>query len=387
MKKMLFVVLFLFLFPSVVFAEDEGFGIIDEYAELYGTEIEKSAEKVDNVDFGKLVPGFDISEIISGLARGESVFSVQEILNKGADLLAGEIRNVLKILVFVVAVGVLSTYLAGMQSSFNGKEAVNAAFFVCYLVIVGIVAAAFLETVSCGKAVISNLSVFMKNMAPIALVATASSGAVVSASAFEIILIGVIEITEWILESFFIPLILMTAALCAVNNLSESLNAEKLVQFLNKTVKWGIGLVMTLFVGIMGLQSIVSGSADGLTVKVTRFATSHLIPLVGGALSETVETVMNCSVVIKNAVGVMGIITVILIVAVPVIKISACLIMFRLCAAILQPVCDKKIVKCISEFADAISSVFGLVAVVAVMFVVMLTIIINMGNSAILLGR
>lgn len=387
MKK-IWVLFFIFLlFPINVFSAEESFDIIDEYVEFYGAEIEKTTEEIDNVNFGELVPGFDVDEILSGLAKGENIFSLQKILNKGTELFAGEIRDVLKILVFVIAVGVLSTYLAGMQSSLNGKETVNAAFFVCYIVIAGIIASAFLETVSCGKNVISNLSVFMKNMAPIALVATAASGAVISASAFEIILIGVIETTEWILESFFIPLILMTAALCAVNNLSEGLNVEKLVQFLNKTVKWGIGLVMTLFVGIMGLQSIVSGSADGLTVKVTRFATSHLIPLVGGALSETVETVMNCSVVIKNAVGVMGIITVVLIVAVPVVKISACLLMFRLCAAILQPVCDKKIVKCISEFADAISSVFGLVAVVAVMFVVMLTIIINMGNTAVILGR
>ncbi|MBO5955235.1 MAG: stage III sporulation protein AE, partial [Clostridia bacterium] len=180
---------------------------------------------------------------------------------------------------------------------------------------------------------------------------------------------------------------LMSAALGVVNNLSENINAQKLVQFLNKVSKWGIGLVMTLFVGVMGLQGLVSGSADGLTVKVTKFAASNLIPLVGGALAETVETVMNCSVVIKNAVGVLGIIMVVLIVAVPVLKVAACLMMFRLCAAVLQPISDKRIVKCISELADSISSVFGIMMVVSVMFIIMLTIIINVGSTAALLGR
>ncbi len=386
MKKVLMIICFFSFFVLPVQADDTA-EIMDSYSEFYGDEIERGTENLDDVNFNNIVPGFDVSEILSGLAKGESLFSVQGILNRGTEIFVGEVRAVAKILIFVIAIGVLSTYLGSMQGCFAKHGAVDAAFFVCYLVIVGIVASAFLESVSCGKTAISNLAVFMRNMAPVALAATAASGAVVSASVFEVVLMGVIEVTEWILEVFFIPMILMTAALSAVNNLSETLNAEKLVQFLNKTVKWGIGIIMTLFVGIMGMQSIVSGSADGLTLKVTKFATSNLIPLVGGALSETVETVMNCSTVIKNSVGVVGIIAVVLIIAIPFAKLSACLLMFRLCAALLQPLCDKRIVKCVSEFADSVSSVFGLVAVVSVMFVIMLTIIINMGNTAVILGR
>ena len=144
---------------------------------------------------------------------------------------------------------------------------------------------------------------------------------------------------------------------------------------------------MTLFVGIMGLQGVVTGSADGLTVKVTKFAAANLIPMVGGILSESVETVMNCSVVIKNSVGVLGIIFVILIAAVPILKVTASLIVFRLCAAVVQPISDKKIVKCISELADSIAGILALMVAVAVMFIIIITIIINVGNSAAMLGR
>lgn len=388
MKK-LFVILFFLITVTesiTIFASDN-MEILDDYAKMFGEEIEEGTKNLKNTDFDKLIPGFNAQELLSGIAKGENAFSIQKIMNKGIELFAGEIKATLKILVFIFAIGILCTYITSMQNSLKGQGASNAAFFVCYLVITGMAAAAFVDVVDCGKTVISNLAVFMRTMAPVALVTLASSGAIASATTFEIIVMGVIEISQWLLENLFVPMIVMSAALSLVNNMTEKLNAEKLVQFLNKATKWGIGIVMTLFVGVMGLQGLVSGSADGLTVKVTKFATTNLIPLVGGALSETVETVMNCGVIIKNSVGVAGIIVVILIVAVPVLKVAACLMMFRLCAAILQPISDKRIVKCISELADSISGIFGMMIVFAVMFIIMLTIIINVGNSAALLGK
>ncbi len=392
MKKLIFILGFIFLFPTCVVAErpggsEDAFNIIDQYTKMYGEELAEGVKSLEDTDLGSLVPGFDAEEILSGLARGENILSVHGIFDKGAELLAGEIRDTLKILIFIPVIAVLTTYLTNMQESFDGKGATKAAFFVCYLIIAGLSAAAFLETVQSGREVIKNISVFMRILVPVSLVTLASSGALASATTFEMVFMGVIEITQWLIDKFFIPVILMTAAISLVNNLSENLNAEKLVQFMNKTTKWGIGIVMTLFVGIMGLQGVVAGSADGLTVKVTKFAAANLIPMVGGILSESVETVMNCSVVIKNSVGVLGIIFVILIAAIPILKVTASLIVFRLCAAVVQPISDKKIVKCISELADSVAGILALMVAVAVMFIIIITIIINVGNSAAMLGR
>ena len=245
------------------------------------------------------------------------------------------------------------------------------------VIALGIAAATPMETVNCGKNLVGNIAVFMRIMVPVVMTTLVTSGAPVSASSFELVMVGIIEITEWIIEIFFIPMLMMTAALSIVNNLSESVNAEKLVQFMNKMLKWGIGIIMTVFVGVMSLQGIVSGGADGLTLKITKFATSNLIPIVGGSLAETVDTVISCGAVIKNSVGVLGVIIVILMSAVPILKIGACLIMFRLCAAVLQPISDKRIVKCISELADTVAGVMGLTSAVTVMFIILLTIVIR----------
>lgn len=360
--------------------------IIDEYAKLYGDGITRGINSLDGAEIEKVVPGFSAGEIIADVAKGKNIFSIRGIYDRGVSLLAGEVRQTAKIAAFILALSVLCTYLTNIRANLGGGAS-ETAFFVCYTVIAGIAAAAFLDVIQCCRSVTENISVFMRVIVPVVMAGLVSSGAVVSATSFEALLIGVIEVTEWIIETLFIPLLMMAAAMNIVNNLSERLQADKLVQLMNKAVKWGLGILLTVFVGITGLQGIAAGSADGLTVKVTKFAASNLIPVVGGILSESVETVMNCSVVIKNSVGVTGIVLVILIAVMPLMKVAACLIMFRLCAAVIQPVSDKKIVKCISELADSVSCVFSMITAVTVMFVIILTIVINIGNTTLLLGR
>ena len=379
MKKVVFAVIVVFICTFSVCAEDsaDAQGILDEYARIYGKEISQVTDEIENVDFDDFIPEFQAENIISDIASGKTVFSVTAILEKGLAVLFGEMKSTVRLLVVIIAISILSTYLINIQGSFQSKGATNAAFFVCYLVVSGISSAALLEVVGCGKMLVQNISVFMRMLVPVIMVSLVSSGAPVTATTFELVMVGIIELTEWVVEVFFIPMLMMSAALSIVNNLSETMEAGKLIQFMNKTIKWGIGIVMTVFVGVMNLQGIVSGSADGLAVKITKFATSNLIPVVGGALAETVETVINCGAVIKNSVGVLGIIMVVLMAAIPLLKTAACLIMFRLCAAVLQPIADKRIVKSVSDISDSVSGIFGLVAALTVMFVIMLTIIIK----------
>ncbi len=389
MKKFLGVLLLFFLLSVPTFAENtnDSFDIIDEYIEIYGEKLQEGIDNTDNSNISKSFPQFSVEQILSDASRGKLKLSLSSIISRLAEMLFAELKSTLKLLMLIPAIVILNTYLGGLAGSFQSKGAVQTAFFVCYAIMAGIASAAFMETVRCSRGIIENISVFMRVLIPVSLASLASSGAVISATTFEIVLMSIIEITQLAVEKLFAPLVMTATALNIANNISDAFDAEKLVQLIGKTVKWGLGAMLTLFVGITGLQGIAAGSADGLTVKVTKFAASNLIPMVGGILAETVETVMNCSVVIKNAIGVTGIIAMILMAVLPIIKMTACLILFRLCAALIQPIAEKKWVKCVSEFGDSVSTVLAMAVAVVVMFVIILTILINVGNSAILLGR
>ena len=387
-KYFVFAVVIFFLCLTVCAEEAQEYtAIIQEYTKIYGERLDNGIQESAREDILSVMPDFSMDSLLSEVASGKSAWSPGRIVARLLELLAGEIRKAISLLIFIPAISILNSSILGLDTNFQTKGATNTAFFISYTVMSGIMATAFIETIRCASGAIGNIAVFLRGLVPVALASLAVSGAAISATTFELVLMSVIEITELAVEKFFLPLVMMSAALTIANNISKTLNAEKLVQLLSKTVKWGIGVMMTVFVGITGLQGIATGSADGLSVKVTKFAAANLIPMVGGLLAETVETVMNCSVVIKNAVGVIGIVTVIFIAAFPLIKVSACLIIFRICAALIQPIADEKSVKCVTGLGDSISAVLGMTTAVAVMFVIILTIVINIGNSAVFLGR
>jgi len=367
-------------------ADTEVTGILSEYINMYSSEIENSAYDID--ELSEIVPDFSVSDLMTDTASGSVDFSIEKILNRMIILLLNEVRASLKLLLLVLAISLLCSYTVNLGDEFDkGSGVSKTAFYVCYMIICGISAAAFLEVIDYGQRAIENMSIFMQTIIPLMLMTLVSCGAVISASVFEPVMIVIIELTVHLIKNIFIPLVIMSAAIQLVNNLSDKLKIDKLIGLINKSVKWGLGICLTVFVGIVGIQGVASGTVSGMGIKVSKFAASNLIPIVGGILSESVETVMNCSLVIKNSLGVVGIIILILITVMPLIKLGASLIIFRITAALAEPVADIKIVKCISGLANSISVMFSIVASVSIMFIVILTIVINVGNMTVMMGR
>ena len=222
---------------------------------------------------------------------------------------------------------------------------------------------------------------------PVVITTLVTSGAVVSATVFEPVLLSVVAISVQIVQTVFVPVVMVSCAMNVAGGVAEQFKIQKLIKFMNQCVKWGLSVMLTVFVTVSGLQSIASSGVDGISVKLTKFAAANLIPVVGGILAESVETVMNCSVVIKNSVGILGIICLVMIGTAPLLKVASILIVFRLTAAVAEPISEPKIVTCLSELANGVAVLFSMLAAVTVMFVVVLTVVIQAGSTAVMLGR
>ncbi len=382
MKKLVFLMIITVSILMTVNAEESR--IMDEYVSIYSTELEKAWDESSDIE--KIIPDFSAEDIIRKTVSGKSIFDIKALFERLLALLFGEIRSVVKIMVYILALSVLTAYLSALPEG-RSKEVSEIAFYGCYIIIAGICSASFIEIVHCGKTAINTLILVAKIIVPLVLATLVGTGAVISAAAFQPMLLSVIGIALLVIEKVFMPALMLFATLNMVNCLSDKFNIEKMVQFIGKVIKWGMSVLLTIFVGCAGLQSLASSGADGISVKIAKYAASNLIPFVGGILSETVETVLNCSVVIKNAVGITGIIIMAGTMALPLIKISACLIVLRITASLVQPVADNKIVKCVSGMADAVGLVFAIALAVTVMFIIILTVMLNAGSSAVMLGR
>ncbi len=378
------IILFIVISPQRVYAEEEYQTLLEDYASIYGEQIQDS---VADTEIESVVPGFDADRILLEIATGKYDFDLNAIINKGIKILLGEVYSSLKIMVLVLALSILCSYLINMRSAFGSEGVEQVAYFACYIMIVGIASAAFFDVISCAKSTIENAALFMRLIVPVVLASLIGVGAIVSAAVIEPTLLLIIEISVTVIIKVFLPIIMISTAVSIVGCMSDKIKTDRLTKFLNQVIKWGLSCMMIIFVSVVGFKSIAAGGADGISLKIAKFATSNIIPVVGGILAETVETVMNCSLAIKNAVGLTCGLVIVLIVVTPLLKIIASLIIFRTTAAILEPIADSKITKCLSGLADSVSVVFSFLSTVSVMFIIILTIVINAGNSAIMLGR
>ncbi len=390
MKKILFLWVTFLLLSQPCFAEemDTTKELLDEYTGFYGDIFEKAIRDLDLGDsFLELVPRFRAKDIFGQLTEGKLEISVSELFRGILKFLLGEVYQSMKLLALVLAASVLCSYLTGVKTGFGERGVTQAAYYACYLIIAGVAATAFYHTADCVSTAVAAMAQFMEMMVPVVITTLVASGAIVSASVFEPVLLSVVGVGVRIIQTVFIPVVMTATAMNIAGGVSEQFKIQKLIKFMNQCVKWGLSVMLTIFVAVSGLQSIASSGVDGISVKLTRFAAANLIPVVGGILAESVETVMNCSVVIKNSVGVLGIICLVLIGTAPLLKVASILIVFRLTAAVAEPVSEPKIVTCLSELANAVAMLFSMLAAVTVMFVVVLTVVIHAGSAAVMLGR
>ena len=350
--------------------------LIDSYSELYGSRIEDAAGGI----IESAVPyaqGFNLPELISRAASGEFPLDVQGVYRELLNALFGKLRESMKKMTAAAAVVLLSSLLTPLTEGFAGGGASRAARYICFITVAGLTSSVFYDCIEDASGAIENLSVFMRCIIPVMLMSLLASGAIVSASALEPALIGIIELSVSLIKNLFMPLAMISAGLGIVNALSESLKTARLIKFINNFVKYGLSVLLTVFVAFAGLRSITASGADALTLKLTKFASSNLIPIVGGILSDSVDTVMRCSALIKNSVGIVGVILVFFIAVMPVLDIIATLTVLRLTAAFCEPIADKSLVECVSAAGDGVSMSCSMLVAVSVMFIMIITVMIN----------
>ena len=138
------------------------------------------------------------------------------------------------------------------------------------------------------------------------------------------------------------------------------------------------------FVGVTSLEGTLSSSIDGITAKTTKTAVSSFIPVVGKILGDAVDTVMGCSVILKNALGIVGVIIIIGICIIPIIKLVTLMTVYYLGAALCEPIADGKIIKLLTHMGDTFKLLLAILSSVSVMLIIGITLVIKISNSGVM---
>ena len=377
MKKTLLLLLAFVLITPVCFAEN-----IDISDEIYrNSNIADIAN--DNAYIKEITPEFDFRGLTEAVKNKESIFKPKSILTKLINLFSKEITNNLYMLFLLIVLAIIWGIVTNIESSYLSKSVTQTAFFAFYPVFLGILVNGLFECSSLAKGVISDQVVFMKSAVPVYIGLTMSTGNVSVATGMEPIFLYFIQLIGGALEKFVLPLIFWIAILNMINCITEKFSIKKLIDFVKQIIKWGLGILMTVFIGILSMSGIATSMTDGLGLKTLKFAVGNFVPVVGGLLSDSVSTVLSSIIILKNAIGVAGVITLVLSCIIPIIKMLSFILIFKFAAGIVEPISDKKITDMISEAGNAITFIFLALLSVTIMFVLGITIVINAGYKVI----
>ncbi|MNJ51051.1 Stage III sporulation protein AE precursor [compost metagenome] len=124
---------------------------------------------------------------------------------------------------------------------------------------------------------------------------------------------------------------------------------------------------------------------DGVTLRAAKYLTGNFVPVVGKLFADATDTVVSASLLVKNSVGIVGVIILLFLCAFPAIKILILALIFNLAAAVLQPLGDSPILTCLETIGKSMVYVFAALAAVAMMFFLAITIMLTAGNITVMM--
>lgn len=340
---------------------------------------------VINRDLEEYIPRIEIKSFITSLLKGESTISFNDILNGSLRFLFREVIANWKLLAQIIVLASICAILKTLQSAFENEVVGRLAYNVCYLVIVSITIKSFLIAINIGKDTIDLMVGFMQVLLPVLLAMLMALGGITTSVFLHPILLGAIGFIGTIIKTIILPLILFSAVLAIVNNLSSKIQVTRLSALLKQTAAVMLGFILTAFVGLISIQGITAATVDGVTIRTAKFAVDKFIPIVGSFLSDAMDTVIGCSLLLKNAVGAIGLISIFILCLIPMIKILALIIIYKLCAAVIEPISENGLVECLNSMSTSLILLFATVSSVAIMFFITITIIISTGNITVMM--
>ena len=353
MKKLIFlIVTLLLLFTTVVYAND-------------------TYTSIEGEDF--------FNDTVVELSTGNFSITPERIIDYILELLFLEISQSRTLIVSIFIIALLSGVLNVINN--DKSKASNTAHFACFALMGVAVIKLISISIGYGTEVIEQMSTFVTKLAPILSILLVSSGYVTSASAFYPVFTSSIYLICLIIEKCIVPIIYAGCIISIANNLNNYMQLNHFGNMLKSFSKWLLTAALTIFSGINAIYGFCTPTLDNVGMKTAKFAVGSIIPLVGNFLSESIETVMTGTRLMKNAVGTAGIISLLVICAVPCIKIAAIMISIKITASLIEPISDKKYADMLNEAANGITMMFASLLCVAVLFILTIAIIIGTTNT------
>ncbi|MYL33516.1 stage III sporulation protein AE [Pontibacillus yanchengensis] len=270
--------------------------------------------------------------------------------------------------------------LQSLQNAFENQAVSKVAYAIVYLVLIALALNSFHLAVSYAKEAIELMSSFMIALLPLMLGLMATFGNLIAVSFFHPVIIFLIHASGLLISNIVLPLFFLSALLTIVSTINDQYKVTQLAQLLRNAGLGIMGVFLTVFLGVISVQGAASAIQDGVAMKTAKFVTGNFVPVVGRMFTDATDTVLSASLLLKNTVGIVGVIIILGLALFPAIKVLAVALIYKLAAAVLQPIGGGPVITSMEIISKHILYVFAALLVVTFMFFLAIVILVASSN-------
>lgn len=374
-KIITIIVMVLIVFLSNSSYANDNQTIIEQQEEFKIQDFIKNAEKFT----GEFFEDIDINEILNDAIKGEVDNST--LLKKILNILGKEVTTNIKSLVSILAIILIHSILKSISESLENNNISKLIYYVQYILIVTVIMSNFTDIIKLVQDTTGNLIGFMNALVPLLITLMMYTGSITTSSVVEPIILFMINFIGNIIQNLIIPFVLVLTSLVIISKISDKVHIDKLSKFFKSGIVRFLGVVLTVFVGVVSLEGTLSSSVDGITAKTTKAVVSSAIPVVGKILGDAVDTVLGCGIVLKNAVGLVGVVIVIGICIMPILKLFVLSVSYKLLSTVVQPIADEKIIDLLEQIGDIFKIFLGILCAISFMLIIGTTLVLKISNG------
>lgn len=327
------------------------------------------------IDEYKIFGNTTFKEKVIDLLNGEYFENYNSVFSAIFSLVLDGVSSLLPLFLIIIALSILSSLLNNFKA--NNKNNVSTLVnFVCMAVIVSILAINFKEIISKTSDCLNTMKIQMDTLFPIVLTLMSAIGGNISVGIYKPIVAILSSVISTIFQTVLLPMFALSFLFTIIGSISPNVKLEKLNGFISSVFKWVVGFIFTLFSAFLTVQGISAGKYDGVSIKASKFAIKSYVPIIGGYLSDGLDLIMLGSVLIKNAIGVGGLIILFLTILSPLIQIVLLKLGLQLVSGIVETTNNKQLSGLINDCSKVL--IFPIVLILGVAFMYILLIALTM---------
>ncbi|QII49767.1 stage III sporulation protein AE [Bacillus paralicheniformis] len=360
-------------------AEESAEAMAREQAE--GLELDRVGEFWNNIltEYGGHLPESQKGSLLE-FVKGEKHFSPEEWGKALFSYLFHEVLANGKLLGTLILLTIFCVLLQLLQNAFQQSTVSKVAYAIVYMVLIILALNSFRVAVTYANEAIQTMTSFILSLVPLLLALMATSGGAASAAFFHPVILFLMNTSGLFIQYIVLPLLFLSAILSIVSTMTDQYKVTQLAQLLRNAAIGTLAAFLTVFLGVISVQGASAAVTDGITLRTAKFITGNFIPVLGRMFTEATDTVISASLLLKNTVGILGVAILICIAAFPAIKILSLALIYKIAAAVLQPLGGGPVISCLDVISKSVIYIFAAMAIVSLMFFLSLTVIITAGN-------